>query len=1716
MKKTLLLLLGVWITSIFSLQATRLTVTNTATLTSQYTACADGDTLMLATATYSSNTLSITKSVTLKASPGASPILYRPVITMSTTGKSFACDSIESYYDADGVSPATDSKYFITAISAITIPSITIKNCKIHGWGRGVIRSDNSSNFCTINTITINNCLFYEIGGGSPDYPVFGVKTAKVTTATITNSTFYNSMCAVWRSTETTTPITFRMENCTLLKLTNNSALGVGAKNSTGLIAAAAKASGTSTYTIRNCVISDSYDGTSTQMTINVGTGATVTASLENVLLGNNMGTITGTYSPDTRVTLTGLTYNYSQKTIATTPNTYYNNGDPRWTLNPVNAGITSVSAPSPTLCAATTQTLTATGVVGTNAVVTWWTAAGGTGSNLGTGLTLANAGIGTFYARVTASYGSPAEAFVTVTESEPLSIAVQPQSVNGSYYQLETPNDLTITASGSGLSYQWYKSTDNSNSSIGDDVAIGTNSNTYTPSTVDAGTLYYYCLLSGTCSTLKSNVAKVEVSASDMPSMRLFSGSATQNVDAGTPISSIVYSWGGSAIDPQLTWSGSSVVAPTGISVDVNAETKQVTISGTPAVAGTYNLSIQSTDDTNLSSPSTGSIVAKLVVPTAQAPSDATNQGFTAHWTDVAGESSYTLKVYQGASLVSTISSIAANSTSDVVTGLNPNTTYTYTVTAIGDGSLVASSNASAASTSIRTLSTTKAITAFTIAGQISSSVNEGAKTILILVPVSADKSNLTPSTITCSQYANVDPANGVPQNFTSPVAYTVTAEDLTQQVYTVTVQTGSLATDYFKSKASGSWTNATPGNVWESSADNSNWYTATLTPGSSAADITILDTHAITITSAITANNIVVNAGGKLSVNSGGTLTLNASKTLTINGTLENGVYATANPFTLGSGATIVVNNGGLFDLTAAPTGSATTDATFIPTATWNTGSTCKVSGIVGTLETDYTVLNGVNQAFDKFEINTPNLIGKLGLQNVAAFGSANTFTVNSTGPGTGASTKTGLQTSNATTSPNRTGTTVTNYVQNAGVVHIVSNSSSAIGRSFTATGNFTLNGGTFNIAEYTTAGATTPLTIGGNLTVASGAILQKDLTTSGSGDFGTVQLILNGNTVLSNTGTIRDMDAIIVNGGKTLDFGTSVIGSIASGNNANTTFTTGAESVLKSAAAGGINANITSGGTTTLNSTTNYVFNRAGTQVSGSLVTSADSITVANGSNLTLSANTSASTLIVNAGAAAYVSASKQLTISTTLSNSGSLSLLSDASGTGTLLAPASLSGTGGTYNVQQYLTGTTNSGTGLPNGRFWYISSPVTGATSAVLAPSTGNKFWSWLEASNGYSAITTDDVPLTSGIGYVARMKDNGVVQFAGTIRTGDVNIDIARTGSSNYYRGFNLIGNPYPSFATLTVADNAAIEPSIWYRTLTLDLSAMAFDTYNYEGASYVSGSGNGPVTGFIPPMQAFWVKTHIVGTSTVAFKQANRSHQASVKLRSAEADTVPCIRLQISNGKAKDQTLIGLYKLASDEFDKYDSHKMKNGIDSFPEIFTMNGNEELAINGLKHDGRSKTLALGFRTGKKGDFKLKVLELKNLGDSVKVILKDKIKNCDKELKDSTEYDFTSDVATTTDRFTIVIMANAPTSLKDADMASADAYSTSDHQIQIRLIGTSDNYAKVAVYSILGQQVGAFTTNSANTVLGKRFAPGIYLVNVAAQGVQVTKKVVINQ
>jgi hypothetical protein len=103
-----------------------------------------------------------------------------------------------------------------------------------------------------------------------------------------------------------------------------------------------------------------------------------------------------------------------------------------------------------------------------------------------------------------------------------------------------------------------------------------------------------------------------------------------------------------------------------------------------------------------------------------------------------------------------------------------------TYTVTAEDNSTKVYSVTVTVAKNNA------KAVTSFALAG-VDGTINEAAGTIAVTVPYGTNVTSLTPAIIHTG--ASVSPASSVAQDFTNPVTYTVTAEDNSTKVYTVTV---------------------------------------------------------------------------------------------------------------------------------------------------------------------------------------------------------------------------------------------------------------------------------------------------------------------------------------------------------------------------------------------------------------------------------------------------------------------------------------------------------------------------------------------------------------------------------------------------------------------------------------------------------------------------------------------------------------------------------------------------------------------------------------------------------------------------------------------------------------------------------------------------------------------------------------------------------------
>jgi len=504
-----------------------------------------------------------------------------------------------------------------------------------------------------------------------------------------------------------------------------------------------------------------------------------------------------------------------------------------------------------------------------------------------------------------------------------------------------------------------------------------------------------------------------------------------------------------------------------------------------------------------------------------------------------------------------------------------------------------------------------------------------------------------------------------------------------------------------------------------------------------------------------------------------------------------------------------------------------------------------------------------------------------------------------------------------------------------------------------------------------------------------------------------------------------------------------------------------------------------------------------------------TSTTDLIVASG-ELIVDQNSTVNSITINPGA--------RLTLNdgVTLATTNAFAIQSNETGNGTFVDKNAEGGltNGRISTVQQYVTGSNNAGT--PNGRFWYLTSPIKGATKATsvaFTASGANKLWSYAEAggatlSNVYTEITDDATALTPGNGYVVRLTDPMTASFTGSaIATGTTSIPFTYTPGTGK-PGFNLVGNPYPSYLNIASALASAtdLETSIWCRSYNSTTSTMVFDTYNATSKIPVINSGRADLTDFVPPMQAIWVKAKSTSGNMV-LTNAMRSHQTAGNLMRS-ADIQKIIRLKVSNGMNTDQTVISFNPEASDAFDNFDSRKMFNGIDSLPEIYTMAGTLSVAINGMAPFEGNKELALGFKTAKAGTFTITAAAFTNLDEGQTVILKDKLLNVSQNLNISPEYSFTSVATTTTDRFSVVISKTA-TGLDASQYSNFNVRGMKGGHIEINLTGSKSTI--VDVYDMVGKRVHSENLETQTSMLNKTFDCGLYLVKING----VTRKVIIN-
>jgi len=462
---------------------------------------------------------------------------------------------------------------------------------------------------------------------------------------------------------------------------------------------------------------------------------------------------------------------------------------------------------------------------------------------------------------------------------------------------------------------------------------------------------------------------------------------------------------------------------------------------------------------------------------------------------------------------------------------------------------------------------------------------------------------------------------------------------------------------------------------------------------------------------------------------------------------------------------------------------------------------------------------------------------------------------------------------------------------------------------------------------------------------------------------------------------------------------------------------------------------------------------------------------------------------------------IAASKQLTIASgTLAVSGNLFLKSDVTGTATIIDNGNITVAGAT-KVEQYLKTDRNT----------YMSSPVTSAMSGCILNYANLAMWSFNESMLSWDLISNSVTSFDKMKGYIIASFtiDTTITFTGGSLNTGTQTISgLSRTGNTNAKRGFNLIGNPYPSCVNWKKAVDdkltSNLESTIWYRSK--NGSNYVFDTYNATTNVGTHNYGGTDVTENIPPMQAVWVKVNADNVEgSVTFNNSMRSHPTADNKLKADANTNDIVRLQVANGNNTDETILVFNSNASNAYDAWDSQKMFAESAELPQIYTTVGDEKVVINGLESTTSNSIIPLGFKTATTGTFTISATEINGIDA---VVLEDKLLNKTFDLTGSAGYTFMSDNIDNSSRFAIRLKANSVTDVPTV-LESTIAISAQNQSI---VVTTSETSGTINVYDLLGRIIETKAIEGTKTVLGS--TAGVYFVKVQTATNNETTKIII--
>jgi len=425
----------------------------------------------------------------------------------------------------------------------------------------------------------------------------------------------------------------------------------------------------------------------------------------------------------------------------------------------------------------------------------------------------------------------------------------------------------------------------------------------------------------------------------------------------------------------------------------------------------------------------------------------------------------------------------------------------------------------------------------------------------------------------------------------------------------------------------------------------------------------------------------------------------------------------------------------------------------------------------------------------------------------------------------------------------------------------------------------------------------------------------------------------------------------------------------------------------------------------------------------------------------------------------------------------------------------------------------------------------ISAPVQGVTvgdfsSVVDLSSTFETFYTYdenREISTGVGA--TGYIPYVDPSGILGVFKGYAVnfggvnspktVEVTGTVTSGPQSINLSNNNGT-YTKGFNLVGNPYPSPIdwaaggwTKTNVDNA-----LYFFTTS------GIDQYTGVYTSAVNGAGGPSV---IPSMQGFFV--HVTDgaypvSAVLSLTDAVRVNNFSNEFVKSPEEQKKTITLsaKFDDSNLKDDLLFYFDRSASKGFDScLDALKLMNTDPSVPNLYCLtNTKQAISINAIPDiiGGTETVIPLGISTAVNNWVTISLNHLPYDLASNYIYLIDMDENKVIDLQQKSKYRFFGNAGKNESRFELRI-SNTPISIDEVIFDELFSLDNSNGTIKVKMNLNRGEVGDIKVASLTGQILDThFVANKDVVEITGIKSTGLYIISFYTTNGVFSKKVII--